>query len=161
PTPLPTGNVRLGALVAYVPLSAPYRSKQLLQISSVFNGGAIPTINDNAVQVVAYVGNGTGTGTYSSNDVGKLLNESSGADAGCALSPTADPAIIGDLNANGGVDAGDAVQLSIFNTPAPNPAFVPAYPGVTPSVIFQGPDPTLSLPAALSVNADGTVLVPV
>src|SRR5439155_22499700 len=158
---LPTGNVRLGGIVAYVPLSVPYRSKQLLQITGTVNGGAIPTINDNAVQVVAYVGNVTGLGTYSSNDTGKELNVSSGADAGFALFPIIDPAIVGDLNSNGGVDAGDAVQLSIFNAPAPNPAFVPAYPGATPSVIFQGPDPTLSIPSTLTVNSVGTVLVPV
>ena len=92
------------------------------------------------------MGNVTGAGTYSSNDAGKLLNVSSGADAGFAMFPALDPAIVGDLNGNGAVDAGDAVQLNIFNASGSNPAFVPAYPGVTPSVIFQGPDPTLSIP---------------
>src|SRR5205823_494576 len=72
-TTLTNGNFRLGGLVAYVPLTAPYRSKQLIHISSTINGGAIPTINDDALQIVAYVGNGTGAGTYSSNDAGKML----------------------------------------------------------------------------------------
>ena len=160
PTPLPTGNIVLGGLVAYVPTNAPYRSKQLLQISSTVNGGTIPTINDNALEVVAFLGNVSGTGSYSSLDSGLLLNVSSGADAGFASFPALDPAIVGDLNASGSVDSGDAVQLNARNTVGSNPAFVPPYPGA-PTNTQAGPDPTLSIPSVLAVNADGTVLAPV
>ena len=78
PTPLSTGNVRLGGLVAYVPLATPYRSKQLLQMGSTVNGGALPTINDHSLQVVAYLGNGTGAGAYTSNDSGKMRGAAGG-----------------------------------------------------------------------------------
>ncbi len=160
PTALPIGNVVLGGLVAYVPATAPYRSKQLLQISSVVNGGAIATINDNSLEAVAFLGNTSGTGSYSSLDSGLLLNVSSGADAGFASFPALDPAIVGDLNGNGAVDSGDAVQLNARNTSGSNPAFVPPYPGA-PTNTQAGPDPTLSIPSVLTVNAGGTVLVPV
>ena len=72
-----------------------------------------PTINDNALEVVAFVGNASGTGSYSSLDSGLLLNASSGADAGFANFPALDPAIVGDLNGSGTVDPGDAVQLNL------------------------------------------------
>ena len=140
--------------------AAPYRSKQVLQISSVVNGGAIPTINDNALEAVAFLGNVSGNGSYSSLDSGLLLNVSSGADAGFASFPTLDPAILGDLNGNGVIDSGDAVQLNQRNSAGSNPAFVPHYPGA-PSNTQSGPDPTLSIPGVLSVSAEGTVLVPV
>ena len=160
PTVLPTGNLVLGGLVAYVPATAPYRAKQLLQIGSVVNGGAIPSINDNSVQVVAFLGNVSGTGIYSSLDSGLLLNASSGADAGFTNFPALDPAIVGDLNGGGAVDPSDAVQLNLRNSVGSNPAFVPPYPGA-PSNTQSGPDPSLSIPGLLSVSADGTVLVPV
>src|SRR5205814_1300304 len=49
PAVLPPTNVVLGGLIAYVPATAPYRAKQILQISSVIQGGAISSINDNSV----------------------------------------------------------------------------------------------------------------
>ena len=160
PTPLASGAVTLGGLIAYTPSSAAYKSKELLQITSSLNGGAIPTINDNAVQVVAYLGNVSGTGFYSGLDSGEMLNVASGSDAGFSQFPVIDPVILGGL-IGGEKSVSTTMRCSSIcgSPPAPTRMCRPIL-GM-PSNNPAGPDPTLSIPSTLTVNANGTVLVPV
>src|SRR5262249_53756317 len=68
PTALGSGPKTLGTLTAQVPgvagnpaQTAPYRAKEVLHFASLLvNGGAIPSVNADAVHVVAYVGDTSG-----------------------------------------------------------------------------------------------------
>ena len=112
--------------MATVPNSAAslYKSKALLHWSGVqLNGGAIAVEGDDSVQVVAYFGDArVGDGSLSAGDaVGYLgggtgisTNAATGTLGGFSAFPLADPAIIGDLNNNGIVDAADVTLLNSF-----------------------------------------------
>jgi hypothetical protein len=161
PTPLASGAVRLGGLVATGAANASYKSKELLHFSSVsVNGGAISAVGDDGVHVVAFLGDTSGDGTYTSADSVLLARVAAGTDSGFAAFPALDPVMIGDLGGNGSITgADDGVKLSNFlngNTVAQ----VPHYPGA-PSNNPAGPDPALSIPATLGVGTGGTVVVPV
>src|SRR4029453_858582 len=56
PTPLASGAVALGGLLAQVPNSANYKAKELLHLTNIqLNGGSITAINDDGIHVVAYL----------------------------------------------------------------------------------------------------------
>jgi hypothetical protein len=159
-TALVSGAVRLGGLTATVPGKAPYKAKALLHFSSVsLNNGGITAVGDDGLQVVAFLDDTSGDGTYTSADSVLISRVASLADSGFAAFPVLDPAIVGDLNGDGRITAGDGGLLN--NYLAGNMvAQMPAYPGA-PSNNPSGPDPALTLPSALQVGMDGTVEVPV
>jgi hypothetical protein len=164
------GVVRLGGLAATVPNSAAalYKSKALLHWSGVqLNGGAMPAVGDDSVEVVAYFGDATGDGTLSGGDasaIGRVstatdTNSSAGTLAGFSAFPLADPSIVGDLNTNGNADAPDITLLNSLLAGTAHTQ-IPSIPvGLT--IVPTGPDPELSLPSTLQVMPGGTVSVPV
>jgi hypothetical protein len=160
PTALAAGAVQLGGLTATVPANAPYKSKQVLHFSSLsLNGGAIAAVGDDGVQAVAFFGDATGDGTYTSADSVLITQVSSGSDTGFAAFPVLDPLIVGDLNGDGRIRAADATLLNLYlNGGAVSQ--IPTYPGA-PSNNPAGPDPALSIPADLPVSAGGVIRVPV
>jgi sugar lactone lactonase YvrE len=160
PTALASGAVRLGGLQATVPSNAPYKAKALLHWSSLsLNNGGLAAIGDDGVQVVAFLDDTSGDGTYTSADSVLLARVASGADSGFATFPVLDPTIVSDLNGDGRLTAADGGLLN--NYLAGNVvAQLPPYPGV-PSNNLPGPDPMLSIPSELRVSPDGTVRVPV
>ena len=173
PTPLTqAGAVRLGGLTATVPSAANslYKSKALLHWTGVtLNGGAIAVVGDDAVEVVAYLGDASGTanGSFSGGDAsdisaaatGQTTNAAAGTLAGFSALPLADPAIIADLNNDGLVDASDVTLLNsvLSGTVRTQVPSIPTNVIITAS----GPDPSLSLPAMLPLTPGGTVVVPI
>jgi subtilisin family serine protease len=160
PTALATGAVRLGGLTATVPSNAAYKAKQQLHFSSLaLNGGALSAVGDDGIQVVAFLGDTSGDGTFTSADSVLLARVASAADSGFAAFPVLDPVLVGDISGDGRVTATDGGLLN--NYLSGNPVVqLPPYPG-PPSNNPSGPDPALSIPTDLRVGPDGTVIVPV
>ncbi len=167
-----TTAVRLGGLVATVPNTANslYKSKALLHWSGVtLNGGAISAVGDDAVQIVAYFGDASGSanGSLSGGDASDISAVATGISTNAALGtlsgfsaiPLADPAIIADLNNDGLVDASDVTLLNSVLSGTPRPQ-IPAIP-TNVAITAYGPDPLLSLPNTLTALPGGKVVVPV
>ncbi len=167
-----TAAVRLGGLVATVPDSAAslYKSKALLHWSGVtVNGGAIAAVGEDSVEVVAYLGDAAGTanGSLSGGDTsdisavatGTSTNATNGTLGGFSAFPLADPVIIAGLDSSGVVDGTDVTLLNslLAGTPRTQIPTIPTNVAIT----VHGPDPLLSMPAALSGSLGGTVVVPV
>lgn len=161
PTALNTGAVSLGQLVAQVPNTAPYKSKQVLHLANLqVNGGSIAAVNDDGIHVVAYLGDASGDGIFTAADSALTSRVAVGLDAGFGAYRMVDPAVLSDINRNGRVDSGDASIL--LQLAAGNPtAFVPPIPFSAPPILPTGPDPQLSIPTALSASAGEIVTVPV
>jgi len=81
------------------------------------------------------------------------------ADTGFAAYQLTDPDIIADLLGDGAVDGPDGAALGRYINGATVPQ-VPVFPG-NPVNMLPGADPTVSIPSALALVADGTVTVPV
>jgi hypothetical protein len=165
-----TGVVGLGGLTATVPDSAAavYKRKALLHWSGAqLNGGAIGVVGDDAVQLVAYLGDATGDGLLSGGDaaaisavaVGTNTNVGLGRLGGFTAFPLVDPVVLGDVSANANTDAADVTLLNsvLSGTSRPQIPHIPTTLTITPT----GPDPVLSMPTGLMATPGGTVVVPV
>ena len=109
---------------------------------------------------MAYLGDADGNGSISSEDAVDIQRVSATADAGFAAYRLADPYIVGNVLGDGAAD-GKAVAaitrfLNLVTTPQLLP--IPSDPSFTRAA---GPDPTVSIPSALQVGADGSLTVPV
>ncbi len=167
-----TSFLRLGGLTATVPATANslYRSKALLHWSGVtLNGGAINAEGGDAVEIVAYFGDASGTanGNLSGGDASDIsavatgisTNGTLGTLGGFAAFPLGDPVIVADLNNDGLVDASDVTLLNsvLSGTPRTQIPTIPTNVAIT----AYGPDPALSLPTTLVGLPGSTVVVPV
>ena len=162
PTALAPGIASLGALQAGVPNSAAasYKAKALLHFASEqLNGGAIAVAGDDALQIVAYLGDTNGDGTLSGGDASLISRVSVIFDTGFAAYPLLDPAIVGDLSNNGQADGPDVTLVNSYLAGIYRPQ-VPLIPtGLI--IVPTGPDPILSLPAGLQAIPGTTLTVPV
>jgi hypothetical protein len=110
---LPATGTELLRLDADVPASAPYRGTHVLDISNLqINGGSLFARDDDGLHVVAYLGDTTGNGTYSSLDLARLQGLTTGADSTLAAYPSVDPRLIGDITGNGAITSLDLARLS-------------------------------------------------
>lgn len=160
PTALPAGSTQLFNLQASVPSTAPYRSKSLLDLSNVVvNGGAIPAVDDDAVQVVAYFGDVTANGSYSAQDASYIARMAVGIDGGLAAYKLLDPTIVGDLSGNGGFSAIDTSKMLQTAVGISNPE-IPLPLPIGPLVTGSGPDPKLSIPRDLQAARGETLAIP-
>lgn len=161
PTPLVAGTTRFIDLQASVPATAPYQSKQMLDIGNiVLNGGAIPALDDDAVHVVAYFGDVTANGTYSGTDASYIARLGVSLDTGFAPFKLLDPVIIGDLTGNNGFSALDTA-LALQQAVGISAPEVPPLPFPAVSLIAGGPDPKLSIPKNLAAAAGNEIVIPV
>jgi hypothetical protein len=159
-TPLPAGTTRFIDLQATVPVSAPYRSKALLDVTNVvLNGGAVPAMDDDAVQVVALVGDASGNGTYSGFDASHVARIAVAIESGLEAFPLLDATIIADITGANGISGTDT-SLVLQTAAGLQLAEVPRYlPGI--SLVQGGPDPKLSIPTDLVASAGDSLLIPV
>jgi hypothetical protein len=161
PTPLAAGAAPIVNLLASVPSDAPYQSKQLLDLSNVsINSGAIPGIEDDAIQVVAYFGDVSASGTYTAQDAARLSRVVIGLDSGFETYQLLDPVIVADVNGSGTLTSADTsrvLQLGV-GTAVPE---VPPQPSPAVSLIFGGPDPKLSISTDLRAAPGESVIIPV
>jgi PKD repeat protein len=106
--PLGAGPAELFRLLAEVPATAFYRDSEVLRLTRIsVNEGAVPVSGDDAVHVAAYIGDATGSGTYSSLDAQRVLSVAVGLDTGFAAFLKLDPLIVGDVSGNGAITAQD------------------------------------------------------
>jgi hypothetical protein len=157
------GPVTLGELTATVPNTNGqmiYKSKRLLNFSSLSVIGQLPVVGVSGLEVVAYADDASGDGAYAGNDAALVGRVAGGQDTGFAAFRLVDPALIADIAGEGIVTANSASQIAqaAVHRTVPNLAPIPAAAQVLPS---SSPDPTLSLPANLAAGPDGTVTVPV
>jgi hypothetical protein len=160
PTTGSTAQVPSGTIANPVP----YKSKDLLHLSGVsLNGGSIPVVTSDGLHLVAFVGDASGDGVYLNNDSTLLRRVNIQVDAGFAAYPLVDPTVVGDIDGSGFVpsDAGFQVLEASVVLPTRTLAIPAIPPGVHFSIISDSVDPSVSIPAALSAGADGTVTVPV
>ena len=166
--------ITLGSIMATVPLSATanYDAKQLLHFSSEqLNGtaGPIQVTNQDGVQVLAYLGDVTGTGgplnISDAVDIagvaGAIANTAAQTMPGFDAFPNLDPAIIGDVSMQGSVNFTDANVMTqqLSGTAHPTIPYAPIGLVITPT----GPDPTLMVGTGLwtADAGQGMVTVPV
>lgn len=148
-------------LTASVPSGAPYGAKHVLDITELLiNEGNISALGDNAIHVVAYLGDTTGNGDYSSLDGQRILRLAVGADSGLGAYPLADPVIVADITGNGTTSALDATKILRVALQIPQ-SEVPALPNPLPSITLAGLDPTVSAAQDLAANLGETVTVPI
>jgi hypothetical protein len=158
-TALNAGPQELVRLIASVPATVPYRSSEILDISNVtINGGTLAAIGDDALHDASYIGDATGSGTYSSLDATRILRVVSGLDTGFALFTKIDPVILADVTGNGILSSLDATRLlqEVVGLDRPE---IPPLPGiVVPPAVA---DPLVSMPLNIVAVPGETVTVPV
>jgi hypothetical protein len=154
-TALPSASgtpILLGGLVATVPSTAYYKAKDLLHFSSVALNtatGSVPTIGSDALHLVTFAGNASGSGAITSADVLDMARVVAGADAGFAAYPLVDPDVIGDLEGDGAVDGPDGALLGRYVNGVTTPQ-VPVYPGAPVNKLsVAGPGVTILSPSQL------------
>ncbi len=160
PTPLTAGTTRFVDLQADVPATAPYRTKQVLDIANIsLNAGAVAAIDDDGVQLVAYFADVSGNGDYTGQDASYLARLSVGIDSGLEQFKLLDPLILGDITGNGDITSQDvslmlqlAVSIPVAEVPTPLP---------TGSFLQGGPDPKLSIPQNLVASPGESLIIPV
>ncbi len=159
--PLASGTTRFVDLQVSVPATAPYQSKQVLDISNiVLNGGTIPGADDDGVHVVAYFGDVTANGNYSGTDASYVARLGVGIETSFAAYPLLDPVIIGDITGNNAFSSLDT-SYSLRAAVGISMAEVPPLPFPAPSLVFGGPDPKLSIPTDLVGNRGEDFIIPV
>jgi hypothetical protein len=146
-------QVNLGALSAMVPGGTaanptPYRAKDLLHLSNVtINGSAGKVATADGLHLVAYVGDGDGNGSYSSNDAVQITRVGLQTDSGFTAYPLVDPVIVADTDGSGFIPADAPLQINEAGVGFPT-ANLPS-PSIPPGAVFQpianNVDPSLSL----------------
>jgi hypothetical protein len=111
PTPLPAGPVEVLRLGGSVPANAPYKALNLITFESATLNQTSSAVIDDALHIVAYIGDATGNGSYSSLDGQRVLRVVSGLDGGFAAYPLVDPVIVGDVTGNGSLSSLDATRI--------------------------------------------------
>jgi len=89
-------SILLGGITATAPSAAYYKAKDLLHFSSVSleaGGSSVATIGTDALHLVTFPGNASGTGAIISADTLDMARVVAGADAGFAAYPLIDPEI--------------------------------------------------------------------
>ena len=166
PTPLSAGPSDLIVLTATVPDSAPYGTKEVLDLRNLqINDGAIAAVDDDAVHAAAYLGDASGaqgtppTAGIDSFDAGLALGLAVGIDGGLASYRTLDPRIVADVTGDGAVDAFDAglILSAAIGVPTPQIPRPPA--GVT--IVPGGVAPMIYLPRDLAAAPGDRLVVPV
>jgi hypothetical protein len=155
-TPLPSASstpILLGGLTATVPSTAYYKAKELLHFSSVSLNtatGSVAAIGTDALHLVAFPGNASGSGAITSADALDMARVVAAADAGFAAYPLIDPDVIGDLLGDGAVDGPDGALLGRYVNGVTTPQ-MPTYPGAPVNKLsVTGPTVTASAPSAAS-----------
>src|SRR5262249_51483386 len=112
PAVLGAGGQDLVSFTANVPATATYGSKEVLDLTGIsVNQGAITAVGDDAVHLVAYFGDATGNGSYSSLDAQRVLRIAVQLDSGFAPFLLADPVLVGDITGNSAISSLDVTRI--------------------------------------------------
>jgi hypothetical protein len=153
--------ILLGGLTATVPSTAYYKTKDLLHFTSVTlhaASGSVAAIGADALHLVVFAGNASGSGAIASADVLDMARVVAGADAGFAAYPLIDPDVIGDLMGDGTVDGPDGALLGRYVNGVTT-LQIPVYPGAPLNKLSVAAS-TVSIPSAPPVAAGSSVTAP-
>jgi hypothetical protein len=162
PAPLAAGAVELVRLTGLVPATAPYKAAHVLDIANVLvNAGDLAADGGDGLHVVAYIGDATGNGGYSSLDGQRVLRVVTGMDGGFSAFPLIDPVVVGDTTGNGALSSLDASRVLQEVVGLDRPEIPPIPPGITlaASVPPSGP-PAPSVPASATPPAPSVLSAP-
>jgi hypothetical protein len=156
-TPLGEGRVALARLTAAVPVTAAYRGAAAIVPANVtLNGGSIAAAGAEGTQVVAYVGDASGDGTYSALDAALISRVVVGLDSGYDGLTAYDPLIVGDVTGDGTLSSLDASVVAGEAAGLPEPTIPEGGMGMVP----QPPTPPGAQVIAVHVGASGLVARP-
>lgn len=159
-SPLGAGRIVLGNLVASVPMNAAYGAKDLLHLSNVqVDQGARAVRADDGLHVVAFLGDVTADGSYTTLDVQRMRRVLLRQDGGFGTWPLVDPLIVADVSGNGVFSSTDSLKLSLQIGGTPQKEIQPI-PANLPPLVFAGADPSVTLGSVQAV-AGSQVIVPV
>ena len=148
-------------LLGEVPSAATYTATGLLAIEDVLiNGGLAPAIGDQAVQVVALIGDTSGNAQYSSLDVRRLGQAASTSTKGLQAWPLVDPIFVGDVTHDGLLDRADMERLLARVSGGSVPGLPPLPAGLEP-LTFDGPTRKLEIARGISGRPGEIIRVPV
>lgn len=158
------GPITLIRLAARVPSNALYGAKEILDLTNLVvrdtNANDLPALDDDGIQVVAFVGDLNGDHRYDARDAILLQRVMSGQNTGFGAYALLDPALLADVNANGQLQTNDVrnIQRAIVHTAATN---IPSLPVGLPVSTSTALDPHLFLPQDLASLPGETVTLPV
>jgi hypothetical protein len=155
---LPAAGGEVARIFANVPATAPYGAKHVLDLANVLVNGMTVAGGNDGLHLVGYFGDGSGDATYSSLDITRLQRVVLKQDSGFAAYPLVDPVIVADISGNGGLNALDISYLA-QEISGPGRPEIPPLPATTPTIVFAGPDPALTL-GQTSAQPGETVAVP-
>jgi hypothetical protein len=115
-------------LQAAVPKQAAYGRQHLLDLRDLeFNGGTLAGRDDDGLHVVAYLGDTSGEGFYSSYDALQIQRVIIRVDTGFSAFKLTDPTILGDVNGTGRLESADArlIQLKVLRKYVPEIPDIP------------------------------------
>ena len=160
PTAFVTGTIVLGNLEASVPITAVYGAKDLLHFSAVsLDSGVRLVHSDDGLHIVAFVGDTSGDGSYTTLDFQRFQRVLLKQDSGFGAWPLVDPVIIGDIDHNGLLQSVDALKLA-YQVGGTNQKDIPAIPAGLPPMVFAGADPSVTL-GSVTAAAGSQAIVPV
>ena len=158
--PLAAGRIVLGNLAASVPVNATYGAKDLLHFSEVqLDQGAKAVRTDDGLHVVAFLGDVTADGSYTTLDTTRLRRLLLRQDNGLGAWPLVDPLILGNISGNGVFTSVDVLKLTLQVAGTPQKDFQ-AIPTNLPPLVFAGADPALTL-GSVQAQPGSQVVVPV
>jgi VCBS repeat-containing protein len=165
PTALAAGKVELLHIAAMVPTTAAYGAKHLLDLDEVRVNGQTATADD-ALQLVAYLGDTSGDASYSTLDGQRIQRVLVKLDSGFAAYANVDPLIVADTNANGylsSIDASRVFQEVSYLTGAStlDRLELPPIPAGIGPLSLAGPDPLVDIPIDARGEAGELITVPV
>ena len=163
---LAAGATRLVELVANVPASARYGSKQVLdiQVASINGSAALAAAvaDDDALHVVGYFGDTSGNATYTTLDGQKIQRVLVKLDSGFAAWANVDPLMVADITGDGRLNSLDASRVLqevsyLSGASTVDRLEIPPIPHGIGPISFSGPDPVVDIPRDL-VGAPGQVV---
>ena len=143
------------------PAGVLYESSQVLRLQNLrVNEDLIPSLADNAIHKVVYVGDADGDGAYGGTDAGLISRVVVNIDSGFDAHDWTDPLIVGDASGDGtlsGLDASDVAQEAVLiDVPE-----VPPIPNVALMFNTTGVDPQYSIDSNIHAVRGSSVTVPV
>ena len=169
-TTLAAGNQRLVELVATVPASAVYGRKEIIDLTVTQINGSAPlpgdVADDDALHVVGYLGDTSGSADYSTLDVTLLQRLVTHLDSGFAAWRNVDPMLVADISGDGRLNSLDASRLLqevnfLIGASSTDVLAIPPIPKGIPPIVFGGPDPVINLPRDLGAEPNEVISVPV
>ena len=153
---------------AQVPVTAPYGAKYILDLSEIqlsdLNGGTLPVRGNDGLHVVAYLGDASGDGGYSTLDVQRIQRVVNGLDRGFGAYPLVDPLLLGNIKEPNATDNQQLTEADAARLEAElngiDQKSIPALPPHSEPLTFAGADPYVHLPA-VTAQPGQTVRVPV